>query len=98
VERERLRRLEPKKGPVDGWEDEFGPCPPPESDWTWFDEVAVDNAMFGGLVRPLTRLEQAEFIRGTMSWSLDEAAVCGHMTIDEVKRSRMYHAALASQG
>lgn len=75
---------------LDGLEDEYGPCPPPESDYTWFDEMAVDNAIFGGLARPLTRLERAEFIRRTSRWEPSEVALCGRLSVDEVKVMRSY--------
>lgn len=51
--------------PVDGLEDEFGPCAPCESSRTWYDAVAVDRAVSG--VRPvgrrLTQLETVEVLR-----------------------------------
>lgn len=75
---------------LDGLEDEYGPRPPAESDYNWFDAVAVDNAVFGGLRRPLTRLERAEFIRRTARWEASEVAMCGRMTAAEVQTMRTY--------
>lgn len=86
--RARIYREKAKASPTDGWEDEFGPCPPRESDHTWYDQVAVENAMFGGLTRELTRLERAEYIRRTRAWSLEETALGIGASVERVKNLR----------
>lgn len=72
LERERAQRAEGTRDrlgkrvqrPVDGWEDEFGPCPMPVSPGRWYDQVAVDRALREEPVgRDLTKLEEQEVAR-----------------------------------
>jgi hypothetical protein len=71
---ERNRRAQLRGDLKDGMEDEFGPMPEAVPDKYWYDEVAVDNAAFGGLNRPLTRREMEEYVGRTRTWSQEEAA------------------------
>lgn len=77
---------------VDGLEDEYGPCPNPVPDSKWYDEVAVDNAVLGGLSRALTPPEMADYIKRTRSWTLDEVAVGIAAAPDKVQNLRTRYA------
>jgi hypothetical protein len=50
---------------VDGFEDSYGPVPPPASAWEWYDQVAVDRALaeFRPVGRVLTTPEASEVAR-----------------------------------
>lgn len=41
----RVPRVRPVIVPIDGWEDEFGPCPVKVPPWKWFDRVAVQRSL-----------------------------------------------------
>lgn len=78
------RRLLALSVPVDGFEAEFGACPPRLLDVCWHDDVAVDRAVSG--VRPvgrrLTPLESKEVARiraekETLVEGLTWAAIAG---------------------
>lgn len=72
LERERAARANGERDrmgkriqrPVDGLEDEYGPCPMPVPVGQWYDQVAVDRAFRGERIgRELTPLESAELQR-----------------------------------
>jgi hypothetical protein len=47
--------------PVDGMEDEFGPCPPKENTRTWKDRVIIERVIHG-VHKPGRSLTTAEII------------------------------------
>lgn len=95
LERESIRAREyrarkaARAAVVDGLEGEYGPVPPSVPDSKWFDEVAVDNAIFGGLSRRLTRPELEAYIARTRRWTLDEVAVGIGVTPRYVQERRL---------
>lgn len=66
--------------PVDGLEDEYGPCPMPIPAARWYDQVAVDRAFRGERVgRDLTPPESAEVQRRQLA--ANRQAECGTSVI-----------------
>lgn len=60
---------------LDGWEDEFGPCPKPEPIHTWLDWVAVQRMLAGiPIGRYPTRAEWDEFFARNTSTTQNEVA------------------------
>lgn len=66
--------------PVDGLEEEYGPCPMPVPVSRWYDQVAVDRAFRGERVgRELTPPESSELQRRQLA--ANRQAECGNSII-----------------
>lgn len=81
----------PDRGRKDGFEDEYGPIPPRVPDRDWFDEVAVDNLIFGGPSRPLTPREKESFIQRTRAWEVQDVATRLGSTVEQATATRNYY-------